>query len=58
MNYAGTLNIWDKMFGTFEEETDDVMCEFGITRQIKTHNPIRLSFHEWKDMFHDLADDI
>lgn len=55
MNYAGTLIIWDKLFGTFVEEKDDVKCEFGITRQIKTYNPIRLSFHEWKDMFRDMA---
>jgi sterol desaturase/sphingolipid hydroxylase (fatty acid hydroxylase superfamily) len=52
-NYAGTLIIWDKMFGTFVEERDDIECEFGITRQINTHNPISLTFHEWKDMFKD-----
>ncbi len=53
MNYAGTLIIWDKLFGTFIPEKDDVVCDFGITRQIKSHNPIRLTFHEWQDMFTD-----
>jgi sterol desaturase/sphingolipid hydroxylase (fatty acid hydroxylase superfamily) len=54
MNYAGTLIIWDKMFGTFVEERDDEPCEFGITRQIHSHDPIALTFHEWKDMFSDV----
>jgi len=55
MNYAGTLIIWDKIFGTFVNEKDDIVCEFGITRQIKSHNPVLLSFHEWKDMFSDMT---
>jgi sterol desaturase/sphingolipid hydroxylase (fatty acid hydroxylase superfamily) len=53
-NYAGTLIIWDKLFGTFVEERDDLPCDYGITRQIDTHNPIELTFHEWKDMFADV----
>lgn len=53
-NYAGTLIIWDKLFGTFVEERDDTPCEFGIVRQINCHNPIQLSFHEWRDMFSDI----
>jgi sterol desaturase/sphingolipid hydroxylase (fatty acid hydroxylase superfamily) len=54
MNYAGTLIIWDKMFGTFVAEKEEVECDFGITRQIKSFNPIYLSFHEWRDMFKDM----
>jgi len=53
-NYAGTLIIWDKLFGTFVEERDDLPCEFGITRQIYTHDPIKITFHEWQDMFADV----
>ncbi len=52
-NYAGTLIIWDKMFGTFVEENDNNPCEYGITRQIHSHNPVILSFHEWVDMLKD-----
>ena len=52
-NYAGVLIIWDKIFGSFVEERDDTPCEFGITRQVKSHNPIYLTFHEWRDMFSD-----
>ncbi len=52
-NYAGVLIIWDKMFGTFVEERDNTPCEYGITRQVKGHNPLMLTFHEWRDMFKD-----
>lgn len=55
-NYAGTLIIWDKLFGTFVEERDDVPVEFGITRQIHSHDPIELTLHEWRDMFADAFD--
>ncbi|WP_020408520.1 sterol desaturase family protein [Hahella ganghwensis] len=52
-NFGGTLIIWDRLFGTFVEESEQVPCEYGIVRQIHTHNPLRLSFHEWLDMFQD-----
>lgn len=52
-NYAGTLIIWDRLFGTFVEEREDIPCDFGITRQVHSYNPIELTFHEWRDMFAD-----
>lgn len=52
-NYAGVLIIWDKMFGSFVEEREDTPCEYGITRQVKSHNPVYLTLHEWWDMFSD-----
>lgn len=52
-NYAGVLVIWDKLFGTFVPE--DAPCDYGITRQIHTRNPLTMMFHEWRDMFADVA---
>jgi len=54
-NYAGVLIVWDKLFGTFVEEDDRDPCRYGIIGQIDSHNPIRLSFHEWIAMFRDAA---
>ena len=54
-NFAGVLAIWDRLFGTFVEEGEP--CEFGITKCIPTHNPLRLTFHEWRDMFADCRRD-
>ncbi|MFY0665645.1 MAG: sterol desaturase family protein [Natronospirillum sp.] len=54
-NYAGVLIIWDKLFGTFVPEQDDTPCVYGITKPIRTHNPITLTFHEWRDMLRDAS---
>lgn len=52
-NYGGILIIWDRLFGTFVEEDDREKPDYGIPRQIRTHNPVTLNFHEWRDMFRD-----
>lgn len=54
-NYAGVFIIWDKLFGTFEEEK--VKPIYGITKQVEGFNPIVLTFHEWRDMFKDVIKD-
>lgn len=54
-NYAGVLIIWDKLFGSYVEEDPAQPCEYGIVRQIHSHNPLRLTFHEWIAMFRDAA---
>ncbi|MGE8363807.1 MULTISPECIES: sterol desaturase family protein [Cupriavidus] len=50
-NYAGVLTVWDRMFGSFVPE--QAPPEYGITRGIASHNPLILTFHEWRDMFAD-----
>jgi sterol desaturase/sphingolipid hydroxylase (fatty acid hydroxylase superfamily) len=51
-NYAGVLTLWDRLFGSFVPEEEPPV--FGITRQVRTHNPLTLTFHEWRDMFADV----
>lgn len=53
-NYGGTLIIWDRLFGTFVEERDDLPVVYGITQQVSGHNPIYLTLHEWRDMAKDV----
>ena len=43
-NYAGVLIVWDRWFGTFEPEVEPVV--FGLTKDITTHNPLRIATHE------------
>ncbi|MGB5347985.1 MAG: sterol desaturase family protein [Polyangiales bacterium] len=50
-NHAGIFIIWDKMFGTFEPEGEAV--DYGLTKNIHTHNPLRIAFHEWSSMLRD-----
>lgn len=47
-NHSQIFIIWDKLFGTFQEELDAVPPVFGITRPAQTWNPIRINFqHLW-----------
>ena len=47
-NYSQIFIVWDKMFGTFQEELNDVLPVYGITRPVRTWNPIRINFqHLW-----------
>ena len=47
-NYGQILIIWDKIFGTFQEEMPDVKAVYGITRPVRTWNPIKINFlHLW-----------
>jgi sterol desaturase/sphingolipid hydroxylase (fatty acid hydroxylase superfamily) len=51
-NYGGILIIWDRLFGTFAEEQEKP--EYGIVRQVHSHNPLFLTFHEWMEMGRDV----
>jgi sterol desaturase/sphingolipid hydroxylase (fatty acid hydroxylase superfamily) len=51
-NYGGILIVWDRLLGTFEPEVERV--EYGITKNLTTYNPLRVGFHEWYAMGHDV----
>ncbi len=38
-NYGGTLILWDRMFGTFEDEHDDEPVVFGVRKPLASWNP-------------------
>ncbi|MFI0491410.1 sterol desaturase family protein [Flavobacterium sp.] len=47
-NHSQIFIIWDKLFGTFQEELAEVPAVFGVTRPAQTWNPIRINFqHLW-----------
>lgn len=47
-NHSQVFIIWDKMFGTFQEELPEVPAVFGITRPAETWNPFKINFqHLW-----------
>jgi len=55
-NYGQILIIWDKMFGSFQEELRNEKPIYGILRPANTWNPIIINFkHLWQltlDAFH------
>jgi sterol desaturase/sphingolipid hydroxylase (fatty acid hydroxylase superfamily) len=48
-NYAGVFIIWDRLFGTFEVEDEEV--RYGITTPINSYNPLWINVHAWFEMF-------
>jgi len=50
-NYGGTLCIFDRLFGTFQEEIEEVPVVFGVTHAINTFEPISANVHPWKGIF-------
>jgi len=54
-NYAGTLILWDRLFGSFVPEDADDPCRYGLTSNLGTFNPLRVAFHEWAAMLRDVA---
>ena len=52
-NYAGTLIIWDRLFGTFTPESREETPRYGIVKNLTTFNPIIISYHEWVGMARD-----
>ncbi|MHA6289579.1 sterol desaturase family protein [Maricaulis sp. CAU 1757] len=53
-NYAGVFIIWDKLFGTFQPELAEEKCRYGIVKNLGSHNPLTISFHEWKGIADDM----
>ncbi|MBL7933645.1 MAG: sterol desaturase family protein [Bacteroidia bacterium] len=51
-NMGMVLIIWDRMFGTFAKEEEEVV--YGLTKNIETYHPIHMVFHEWKNISHDV----
>ncbi len=47
-NLSQIFIVWDKIFGTFQEEMPDKPPVYGITRPVSTWNPIKINFqHVW-----------
>jgi hypothetical protein len=43
-NHSQIFIIWDKLFGTFQEELPNIPAVYGITRPAHTWNPIHINF--------------
>ena len=50
-NFSEFLIIWDKIFGSFEEEKEEV-C-YGVTHPPRTWDPIYINIQYWKQLWDD-----
>ncbi len=53
-NHAGVLIIWDRLFGTFQEELEKEKPIYGITENIHTYNPLIIATHEFANIWRDI----
>jgi sterol desaturase/sphingolipid hydroxylase (fatty acid hydroxylase superfamily) len=53
-NYGGVLIIWDRLFGTFIAERDDLPCRYGLVKPLRSNNPLWINAHEWVALGRDL----
>jgi sterol desaturase/sphingolipid hydroxylase (fatty acid hydroxylase superfamily) len=52
-NYGGIFILWDRLFGTFQEELASEPPVYGIRGALKSWNPVRALTHIYVDMFRD-----
>jgi sterol desaturase/sphingolipid hydroxylase (fatty acid hydroxylase superfamily) len=50
-NFGGVLMIWDRLFGTYQPETEKV--RYGITTGFVSYNPFKLVLKGFIDLFTD-----
>jgi hypothetical protein len=47
-NHGGILIIWDRLFGTFQQEEE--RPTYGLTKNIEAYNPAVIAFSTWKSL--------
>jgi sterol desaturase/sphingolipid hydroxylase (fatty acid hydroxylase superfamily) len=51
-NYAGIFILWDRMFGSFVEETH--RPTYGLTKNVDSFNPFKLQYYMYGDIWRDV----
>jgi sterol desaturase/sphingolipid hydroxylase (fatty acid hydroxylase superfamily) len=54
-NYGGVTVVFDRLFGTYVPEVHTNPPRYGLIKQVNSHNPFVIAFHEWIAMGKDLA---
>jgi sterol desaturase/sphingolipid hydroxylase (fatty acid hydroxylase superfamily) len=54
-NMGMVLIIWDRLFGTFQEEITSDPIKYGLTKPLDNPNhPTKIIFHEWQNLGRDI----
>jgi sterol desaturase/sphingolipid hydroxylase (fatty acid hydroxylase superfamily) len=53
-NYGGVLIIFDRLFGTYIAEREELPCRYGLVHPVTTYHPLRIEFHQWLPLLRDL----
>lgn len=52
-NHGGVFILWDRLFGTFQQEMDDEKVIYGVRRPVASFNPIWANLHTWYSLLID-----
>jgi sterol desaturase/sphingolipid hydroxylase (fatty acid hydroxylase superfamily) len=52
-NYGGILILWDRLFGSFEEERDAEPCVYGTRSPLRSWNPLWANLQVYADLLVD-----
>ncbi len=52
-NYGGTFIIWDRLFGTYQEELDNDPVRYGISAPLRSWNPVWANTAGYVQLFKD-----
>jgi len=52
-NYGGILILWDRLFGTFQEELDEEPVVFGVRKPLRSWNPFYANLHVYHYLWRD-----
>ena len=53
-NYGGVLLVFDRLFGTYTAERDDLPCRYGLVQPMTSYNPLVVEFAQWISLARDL----
>lgn len=53
-NHGGILIIWDRLFGTFQDQIPGVKAKYGILKDPDTYNPIKHNLYEFQNIIRDV----
>lgn len=54
-NYGGVFILWDRLFGTFQEELDEEPVIFGVTTPLASWNPLWANLQFYVQLWRDAA---
>jgi alkylglycerol monooxygenase len=52
-NLGQIFSIWDRIFGTFQEELDEVPPRYGVLKPSETYNPLWINFQHFYNLCFD-----
>jgi sterol desaturase/sphingolipid hydroxylase (fatty acid hydroxylase superfamily) len=52
-NYGGIFIVWDRLFGSFQEEDDRERCIYGTRSPLRSWNPLWANLHTYVELARD-----